>query len=716
MRIAKWIAVLVLIAAMAWAASGRQLMFILDASNSMNEVVERRTTRFEWVKEALSAVIRDLDDTVPFGIVVFGHRVPHTRPEESCRDIELFVPYGRHTQAEREAMVRRVLGLTARGNTPLADSITYAMERAPEATRIVLLTDGRETCHGDKAAAARRLAERGVLLDIVAVGITQDVQALLADIAAITGGRFLMVDDPRELPEKFREIAVTEPEPEPEPEIPAAYRKYRVDAKIIALLLEHLPYHDCSPMWDVIFRFLERNPPDNVIVGSDKDDVLFGTPGNDLILGIGGRNLIYGMGGNDLLIGGPGDDVIQAGSGNNLLLGGAGNDLLVGGPGDDIIYGEEGNDRIESGPSGTNYLFGGPGDDVILGGRGCNHIDPGPGANVVIDQGSCPSVTREPRPGDPCATVPFTPVPPSCAPTPPTCTTRPPVCTVSPVVKTVEEGRSIPLRAEVYDPDGDAVTVTWSAPRGHFSNPHALETLYYAPWVTDCVSEDVEVTITAVDACGAKARTTLIVRVLNVNHPPVVDAGPDLIIDEGKSVRMCATAYDPDCGPLTYRWSAECGRGYFDDPTALNPIYTAPHTDRCEGENVVLTLTVTDICGAVSKDSLVVHVRNINRPPWVDAGPDLTVCEGAQIMILARAADPDGGPLTVRWTATKGSFIGGDTLNPIFVAPHLPGCDPIDVLVKVRVTDRCGDWAEDTLIIRVNSVNHPPTIRIGNGG
>ena len=49
--------------------------------------------------------------------------------------------------------------------------------------------------------------------------------------------------------------------------------------------------------------------------------------------------------------------------------------------------------------------------------------------------------------------------------------------------------------------------------------------------------------------------------------------------------------------------------------------YYAPMAGRCEGEDIVLTLTVTDACGASASDSMVVHVRKGNSPLTVKADP-----------------------------------------------------------------------------------------------
>lgn len=684
-----------------WAGPAR-FAFILDASDSMN-LPHNGITKFAFAQEALVQVVAELVEGTTFAVVTFGHRVPKAQQAASCRDIELLVPFKAYTVAERPGIQAKIRGLKAMGKTPLAGSLRFVAGQVPAPARVVLLTDGEETCGGDPVSEARKLAAAGYTVDVVALGVTAKEEAALRSIAAAGNGKFILVKDPAELPALFREAVVgptPPPAPTPAPAIPTCLARYKVDPGIMTLLLKHLPYPACEPMWDVVCKFLEGNPPDKVIVGTDGDDVLFGTPGNDLILGLGGKDQIYGFAGNDLLIGGASDDLIQGGDGNDLILGGPGNDLLFGGPGDDAIYGEEGDDRME-GEAGDDKLFGGPGDDVIIGGPGCNLIDGGPGKNRIFDGGVCV----------PCPPTPAPPAPPAppkgCVPPAPT----PPVCTAPTAVKAVNEGESIVLKAEVYDPDGDPVKVTWSAPKGFFSDPQAIETTYYAPWVLPCEGEMVEITVVAEDPCGAKAMDKLVLHIRNVNRPPVVAPGPDLVVDEGCKVQVLAKAGDPDGDPLTFLWTVPCGRGSFDNPRSLCPVYTAPLTSRCEGEIVELVLTVRDACGAETKATVRVHVRNVNRAPWADAGPDLTVPEGGRIAILAKAGDPDGERLTVSWWASAGTLLGADTLCPMFVAPEVDGCEFLVVTVVLRVMDPCGAVAEDTLCIKVFNVNRPPQVK-----
>ena len=682
-------------------ASPGGVIFILDASNSMN-IPFQGMPRIQWAKDALGQLVTELPADMPFGIVVFGHRVAKDLAEESCRDVEIALEVGIHGTDVRDRIVQWVQGIEAKGKTPLAYALRFAAERASPPCRIVLITDGMETCGGDPVSVARELSAGGCAVDVVGLAVKPEEEEALRALAAAGGGRYWRVEELGALLATLREV-IAAPAP-PKPAIPPELACYNVDPEIVALLLEHLPYPPTDPMWCVILGFLERNPPAHVVVGTEAADTLFGTPGNDLILGLGGADRILGFGGNDLLVGGPCDDIVQGGDGADLIIGGPGSDTLLGGMSGDVIYGEGGSDKIE-GEEGDDALYGGPSNDTILGGPGCNYLDGGPGDNFLYDEGSCPSCEK-PRitcPPRGTATV-----------KPPCGHAMPPCPPGEGAAKVVDEGQCIPLKAKVYDPDCNIASVTWNAEAGTFSDPHSLETTWCAPMVTDCEGEYVTLTLEAVDTCGARTVSSILVYVRNVNRPPRVDAGPDLVVDEGGTVRLRASATDPDGDPLTYTWTIGCDRGSLDNPNVLNPVFTAPLTSECQGEYITLTLTARDACGAVARDTVRVYVRNVNRAPWVEAGDDITIRAGETVRLCARAGDPDGDPVRVYWTIVEGEGTISDPTSPVtsFTAPMYRGCDPVAVVLAIRAVDPCGTDAVDYLTVTVIPVNVPPRVEI----
>ncbi|MGB2983602.1 MAG: hypothetical protein WBC63_07075, partial [Candidatus Bipolaricaulia bacterium] len=228
-----------------------------------------------------------------------------------------------------------------------------------------------------------------------------------------------------------------------------------------------------------------------------------------------------------------------------------------------------------------------------------------------------------------------------------------------------------------------------------------------------CEGIDVFVTLTAIDTCGASASDSFTLRVNNVNHAPAVDAGNDLCVDEGASIVLQPVAGDPDGDPLAYRWTVATGSGTFEDPTALRAIFHAALIDDCEGTTVTLTLSAIDPCGAAVCDSLVIRVRNVNRTPTVDLGPDFSLAEGSAVRLTPVVADPECEHLEYRWSVTGGRLDRSDAQGPTFVAPMTECCAGEAVTVQLTVIDPCGLSATDSVTIYVNNVNAPPIVELG---
>jgi hypothetical protein len=62
----------------------------------------------------------------------------------------------------------------------------------------------------------------------------------------------------------------------------------------------------------------------------------------------------------------------------------------------------------------------------------------------------------------------------------------------------------------------------------------------------------------------------------------------------------------------------------------------------------------------------------VNRPPVCSAGPELSVPPGSLVTVNGSAMDPDGDPVTIRWTQSAGDMVvldKADTAQPSFTAP-----------------------------------------------
>jgi Ca-activated chloride channel family protein len=204
MRTALLALALLLLAPAAWA---QETMLILDASNSMWGRVEGRP-KIVIAREAVAALARSVPPGTRMGLMAYGHR-----RAGDCNDIETLIPPG---PVDAAAFAARANALTPRGRTPLAASIARAAEAG--VLRIILLSDGIETCVPDACAEVRALRARGVNVTVHVIGFdiaeARDRSAL-ACIAEATGGRFLAAANAAELGAALAAAAEAAPPPPP---------------------------------------------------------------------------------------------------------------------------------------------------------------------------------------------------------------------------------------------------------------------------------------------------------------------------------------------------------------------------------------------------------------------------------------------------------------------------------------------------------------------
>lgn len=130
------------------------------------------------------------------------------------------------------------------------------------------------------------------------------------------------------------------------------------------------------------------------------------------------------------------------------------------------------------------------------------------------------------------------------------------------------------------------------------------------------------------------------------NRPPVAQAYARTAPGSLEVQFSSAGAYDPDGGPLTFRWDFGDGSDPRGGPT---PAHTY-----ADGTAREVTLTVTDDQGL--QDTHTLTVVPGNGAPRLDLrapGPDTTFAVGERMTLAAAAADPEDGDLTaaVSWQA-----------------------------------------------------------------
>ncbi len=105
------------------------------------------------------------------------------------------------------------------------------------------------------------------------------------------------------------------------------------------------------------------------------------------------------------------------------------------------------------------------------------------------------------------------------------------------------------------------------------------------------------------------------------NQPPIADAGPDQIVNEGDTVQFdVSSSYDPDGIIETYQWDFDSSDGLWWEtgatPDAIDP--TPTHTYGDDGVFIV-TLRVTDNDNLSATDTCNITVQNVDPTVTIDS-------------------------------------------------------------------------------------------------
>ena len=162
---------------------------------------------------------------------------------------------------------------------------------------------------------------------------------------------------------------------------------------------------------------------------------------------------------------------------------------------------------------------------------------------------------------------------------------------------TVSEGVTITLSPTATDPDGDALTYTYSG----WMTSNSYTTNY-----NDSGTHTVTVTVSDGTLTDSQDVT---VTVSDINRPPVLDQISDITVSEGATITLSPTATDPDGDALTYSYS-----GWMSSAS-----YT---TDNNDAGSHTVTVTVSDGSLIDSQDVMVtiIDVDSTAPAPEIPTG------------------------------------------------------------------------------------------------
>jgi hypothetical protein len=196
-----------------------------------------------------------------------------------------------------------------------------------------------------------------------------------------------------------------------------------------------------------------------------------------------------------------------------------------------------------------------------------------------------------------------------------------------------------------------------------------------------------------------------------VNRVPIANAGVDFSVNEGEICSLDGTtSLDPEENTIHYNWTAPQGIT-LSSTTHSQPSFIAPEV---QNDSILsFSLVVNDGTFDSPVDQVVITVLNVNKLPIANAGADQSVNEGTTVSLDGSASsDPDGNPLTYKWTALAGITLSSTNVaKPTFTAPEVS--TNTGYTFTLVVNDGTVDSQPDSILITVKQVNKAPEANAG---
>ncbi|WP_035298865.1 vWA domain-containing protein [Brevibacillus thermoruber] len=183
---------------------------ILDASGSMAAQIGGKT-KMEAAKEAIQAFAETLPKEAHVALRVYGHKGSGKDADKalSCGSSELVYGLQPYDAKKLQSSLNQ---FQPAGWTPIARALQEAQKDLSgitgekSTTLIYLVSDGIETCGGNPAEAAKQLANSSItpLVNVIGFDVDGEEQKQLKAIAEAAGGRYVSIQDQKELREEFR--------------------------------------------------------------------------------------------------------------------------------------------------------------------------------------------------------------------------------------------------------------------------------------------------------------------------------------------------------------------------------------------------------------------------------------------------------------------------------------------------------------------------------
>lgn len=254
---------------------------------------------------------------------------------------------------------------------------------------------------------------------------------------------------------------------------------------------------------------------------------------------------------------------------------------------------------------------------------------------------------------------------------------KPPVIAMEEPIET-KEGETLTLEPEITDPEGDAITVTYS---GWMTN--ATKQMSYGEAGLH------KVVITASDA---KASTTreFIISVKKANRAPELADITQVKIKEGQKAIISANAKDLDNDKLVMTYDFP-----FDDAGVWQ-------TEIGDAGEYDVLVKVSDGELTAERTAKII-VEAVNKAPVIEMESAISIKEGETVTLNPTITDPEGDEVRVTYAGWMTSTVKSTGYD-----------DQGNHKVTITARDTAGNEAKLEVIITVEDLNRPPIFGAGS--
>lgn len=178
--------------------NNENIIIVLDLSKSMNETLNNGEKKVDVAKKAVRQVLATVPDSVRVGLRVYGQKSGFLGLNQ-CTQSTLISPI---KENNKEDILKNIEKLDPNGVTPIEYSLRKAVEdfdnlQGPK--KIILISDGLETCNGDPCKFAKDLSFEYPDIKVDVISFVKNIGNFSLDsqlkcISLATNGKFSKTD------------------------------------------------------------------------------------------------------------------------------------------------------------------------------------------------------------------------------------------------------------------------------------------------------------------------------------------------------------------------------------------------------------------------------------------------------------------------------------------------------------------------------------------